>query len=395
MVVAVLDSHEPAPVRNQLDLRRSSRAVVPTPDGPKHLIDVAIGDRVYSFDQSRGIVETTISQTTHSRADKVRMIRTCSRRVTVRDENYVLVVKVEKIPHPTRPWHTKRIGSLQWMRAEYVAVGDLVVCAEGYYSDQATVGRGRARLVGAMLGDGWVRHDTARRDYTVGLAIGCAGEHHTIRYRALLEAELPAANWSLDAKGTFGLTRSSVAVWRAMDALGVIGYSHEKRVPTWAFALALDEKRALLAGYLDADGSVSANPRNAGRGTIASTNPELVEQLRELAIACRFRITPISRESWQTNFGSAIVYRCVMSADAIRQLDLWHDRKSRNVRAGGRSQGSGLASGKIGYVQLPPSVFVQRVSTVRAGLIDDLVTDLTVEHRDRSFVCDGVVIRGN
>lgn len=393
MAVTILDSDRWQLTHNHLNVRSPDRAIIPTPRGSKYLIDLAAGDRIYSFDSTWEVMETAVSHVRRSESGRARKIRTLNRRITLADDGCVMIVKVEKTPHPTRPWHMKRTGSFQWMPAERIAVGDLIVCAERYYGDRATIGRGRARLVGAMLGDGWVRHDTARRGYMVGLAIGRAGERHSTRYRALLEAELPTANWSLDAKGAFGLTCSSAAVWRAMAALGLTGYSHEKRVPGWAFPLALDEKRALLAGYMDADGSISANYRNAGRGTIASTNPELVEQLRELAIACGLRITLIGREARQTNFGFATVYRCTLSSDAVQQLDLWHDRKSRRMYGCRTCRSSGLASDKIGYLELPPRLFVQRVSAVNAGIGVAVISSLSLEHQEYSLVCDGIVVR--
>jgi len=392
-VVEILGARELELVHNHHNFCIPGDGVVPTPSGPKRMADVRPGDVIYAFDPLRGLVESPVLRQWRSGVRRIRTIRTASRRLRVSDDHPVLVITRETGAHPTRPWHGRTVGALRWVRADAVAVGDIVVCAEGYYRRDGGGGAERARLIGAMLGDGWLRHDPRRSGYSVGLAIGAADEAHTARYRELLEAALPPARWRSDAPGTFGLTCSSAGVWRAVDALGLGGYGHEKRVPAWAFALPVEEKLALLAGYMDADGSI-AGPRtsNHGRGTIASTNEALVEDLRELAIGCGLRVTSVRSENRQTNFGRAVVHRCVLSCDAVARLELWHASKSRNVRTARFARPQGLTAGNIGYLVLPDGAFAQRVRSVEVSVVEEPVYDLTVADPGHAFVCDGVVV---
>ena len=77
-----------------------------------------------------------------------------------------------------------------------------------------------------------------------------------------------------------------------------------KQLPLQAFSMPIEVRMALIAGYVDADGSVSSpTTTNHGRTTIASVNRGLVEDLRELAISCGLRITPVRRRVRTTNFG--------------------------------------------------------------------------------------------
>jgi len=391
--VSILGGREVELVHNHHNFCIPGPAIIPTPDGPKRMAEITNGDSVYAFDPAGGLVPTTVVRQWCSGIKATRTIRTTSRCLTVTDEHPVLVVRVTTSPHPERPWHGKQTGALDWVRAADVRRGDLLVCAEGYYRCDQAVGAGRARLVGAMLGDGWVRHRPERSGYTVGLAIGRTTENHTARYRSLVEAELPSASWSVDAPGTFGLTCSSAGVWRTIQELGLGGYSSDKRVPRWAFAAPRDEKLALLSGYFDANGSVAdGRTSNHGRGTIASTNRELVEELRELAVGCGLRVSAVRTAERETNFGRPPVHQCVLSADSAHELDLWHEAKRSNVRITRCRRPHALPPEKIGYLRLPPRTFVQRVLAVDVATVAQPVYDLSIAHPGHAFVCDGVVV---
>jgi hypothetical protein len=87
-------------------------------------------------------------------------------------------------------------------------------------------------------------------------------------------------------------------------ALGCAGTSDTKRVPAKAFSLRREEKLALLAGYVDADGSVAkSSTSNHGRCKFLSVNAGLICDLRELAIGCGLRVTPVCAGTANTNFG--------------------------------------------------------------------------------------------
>jgi tRNA-splicing ligase RtcB (3'-phosphate/5'-hydroxy nucleic acid ligase) len=381
-----------AGVENHHNFCLPGHAIVPTPCGPKPMSDIRAGDHVYAWSDGEGLVPTRVTKHWQSGTKAICTIRTLSRELQASPEHPVLTVVVHDEPHPVRPWMRKGRGELVWKQAGDVRLGDILVCAEGYYDTHKTIGLGRARLIGAMLGDGWVRHRPTIQGYTVDLAIGDATQQHTWRYKELLEAELPSANWKVSARGAFGLTCSSAKVWRVLGEWGLHGYSLEKRVPRYVYSLSVAEKLELLAGYVDSDGSVSKNSKNHGRVLFASTNLGLITDLREIALSCGLQITPIISSLRKSNLRDAMVHRCSISADGGARLDLWHDSKRQNQRQTLRQRSKALQRQKLGYLTLPTGLFAQRVLSISASSLEQPVYDLSVEHASHSFICEGVVV---
>ncbi len=367
-------------------------ALVPTPCGPKPMSEIKVGDEVYAFEEGAGLTPTRVTRHWQSGDKSIRTIRTSSRSLRSSNDHPVLTIVVHDEVHSTRPWNRKRRGELIWKTAGDLQVGDIIVCAEHYYSSQQSIGLGRARVIGAMLGDGWIRHQPTIQGYTVGLAIGDSSHQHTWRYKLLLEAELPNANWKVSAKGAFGLTCSSAQVWRTLQTWGLHGYSLEKRVPRYVFSLSITEKLEVLAGYVDSDGSVSKNPKNRGRITLATTNLDLLRDIRELALGCSLRITPIISSRVKSNFGDTTVHRCIIAADSAQKLELWHDQKTQNQCSTFHQRSKGLHHKAIGYLPLPKGIFAQRVLSITDSSVEEPVYDLSVEHPSHSFVCEGLVV---
>ena len=294
----------------------------------------------------------------------------------------------------------RRVGRFEWVRAGDVRRGDELVCAQGYYP-RLPANVGVARFLGAFLGDGWTRREAAvsRQGYGFGLAIGTGEEPHTARYLRLMERlplpvlakgtwEAKAPAFRVDAPGAFGISGSSREVWEFVRSFGLDRPSKRRRVPAEAFGYGLAAKRALLAGYMDADGSVS--PRD-GSGLVRSTNPGLVADLRELAIGAGLAVSPVRVTEQVTNFGPAVVHGFNVGPGSLGELDLWHEAKASRVRAGGRSRRPSRSGGRVGDLDLPAGTFVERVLSVEAGPPEP-VFDLTVDHPEHAFVCEGVVV---
>jgi hypothetical protein len=388
-VLEILSTEAVHQVHNHHNFCLAGSARVQTPSGTKRMDEVEAGDLVYAFDESAGLVPTRVVDAWHSGRKPILEVKTTNRRLRCSGDHPLLTITVDTGPHPDRPWHRRSTGRFTWKRAAEIRAGDIVVIASAPCANGASIGAGRARLVGAFLGDGWVRANAVRQGYTVGLAIGAADEAHTARYLALCEAELPA-RWRNNTAGHYGLSCSSKAVYDVVTELGVNGKSRHRRFPSYAFALPTSEKLELLAGYFDSDGSVAGpSTSNHGRGIIASTSADLVEGLRELASRLDFRVTCVERTRRRTNFGITNVYRCVISASSMAALDLWHESKASHIRVVRRTQG--LQPRKIGYLGLQPGAHAQRVTSVTLQGEED-VYDLHVEHASHSFVCEGVVV---
>jgi hypothetical protein len=392
-VAAAVGLKEVAHVENHHNFCIPGDALVPTLGGPKYMREICPGDQVYAFDPDLGLTPTKVAQHWCSGVKGLITLRTYNRTLRASADHPILTVQREPLAHPSPRQRRVTYGVLRWKKLSEIQAGELMVCAEGYYPPSNTMGENRARLLGAFLGDGWIRHDTTHGRYTVGLAIGKASEAHTAKYKEILETELPPANWAVDAPGAYGLTCASAKVWRTIVQWGVAHCSLEKSVPDLIFTLPLREKLAFLAGYVDADGSVAnTHTSNHGRATLASTNRKLVEGMREVAISCGLRITAIRRENIHSNFGDTIVYRCVLSADSTHQLPLWHETKAAHQTRTRHHRPQGLSEKGIGYLKLPAGTFVQRVISVNQSELEQPVYDLTVEHASHSFVVEGIVV---
>jgi tRNA-splicing ligase RtcB len=225
--------------------------IIPTPAGPKTITELKPGDNVYSFEPQQGLVETRVVRWVASGKKRIFTIRTKHRRVRVSDDHPLLMIQVKMGAHPDRAWHLKGSGSYIWKRARDLRVGDILVCAHGYYSStNLPVGNGLARFIGAFLGDGWIRQQTAS-GYTVGLAIGNREAVVTQKYAKLLADELfPEAHWFNNVPGAFGLTCSSKAVHSAVIDME-LGYpSADKYLPNHCFSLPLEEKNLFWLAIL-------------------------------------------------------------------------------------------------------------------------------------------------
>lgn len=388
-VLEILGAEASHEVHNHHNFCIAASAIVQTPDGYRRMDELMPDASVYAFDLADGLCETRVVDVWRTGSRPVYSIATDNRRIRCTAEHPILTVRVETMKHPQRPWHTKSRGRLEWKRAGDLIVGDVIVCAQAPCTNGASVGRERSRLIGALLGDGWVRAQPLPRGYTVGLAIGAVDESHTSRYLDLCRTIL-SGRWRAGAPGNYGLSCSSKEAYEQFHAFQFGARALDKHVPVYAFGMCREERLALLAGYFDADGSVASSAtRNHGRGTIVSTNRVLVEGLRELAVRSGLRATTVRSEQRTTNYGSTQVHRCVIAASSMAELDLWHERKRSNIRSSYAPPG--LRPGAIGYLDLPDGVFAQRVRSLEPENEED-VYDIEVAHESHSFVCEGIVV---
>jgi intein/homing endonuclease len=366
-------------------------ALVPTTEGPRRIDEIRVGDSIYAIDFADGLVPTAVVAQRCSGAKPIYTIRTRGRAIRASVEHPILTIDVHQAPHPARPWFNKSAGQLTWKPAAALEPGDIVVCAEGYYGGDKYLRAGLARFVGAYLGDGWVRANTQRQGYTVGLAIGSANDLHTAMYQALCERLWPGITWKSNRPGRFGLTCSSRDVYHEIEALELAHTSRKKFVPNWVFQLSYEQRLEVLSGYIDSDGSVPNNSTtNRGRAKILSVNEALVRGLRELAISCGLQVSNVIARVASSNFGVTAVYSFGIGATSTALLRLWHREKDANQRRTERDV-SRLQARKLGYLDLPTGLFALKVLSIDCGN-EELVYDLAVAHDSHAYVCEGIVI---
>ncbi len=353
--------------------------LVPSPRGPRFVGDLTTGTKVYGF--NGGAVQTSSALAVLRRAvEPLWTVALGTRAIDVTATTKLLVLDG---------------GLTTWRPVEQLAIRDIVLCAEGYYPTTVAWRARKARLVGAFLGDGWLRQDPVRSGYSLGLAIGRGDELHTTKYLKLAEEVLPnrgwGRGWRADAPGHFGLSCSSRSSWVAARDLGLGSKARDKQVPADAFGLNRDDKLALLAGYFDADGSVAGpGSSNHGRGCVAGTSEQLVVGLRELAIACALHVTAVITSRRSTNYGTASVWRFTIAADSTAELPLWHRAKAANQRVTSR-RSKAVAARHLSGARLGMGIHARRVRDVVPAAPRQVVS---VAADAIGLVAAGVVVAG-
>jgi RNA-splicing ligase RtcB len=394
MIDAIADSGEVKPFKAELQVVNChhnycipASEIIPTPSGPKSIVEMKPGEEVYAFDPEQGITVAKVINWVASGKKRIYTISTDHREIRVSGDHPLLVIEVAMIAHPDRAWHLKSVGNYVWKQARDLKVGDILVCAKGYHSaDSQSLGQEMSRFVGAFLGDGWIRQKTTS-GYTVGLAIGSAEEEVTKRYATLLSERLfPKANWFSNVPGAFGLTCSSKAVYSTVKELELGQQSNDKYVPNYCFSLPLEERKALLAGYLDADGCITS-----GGARVSSSSRRLTIGLRELALSCGFSCTNVHFTTRRSNFGNNPLYNFYIGSASLSKLELWHEGKRARQSPPTKSS-NGLQSKKLGYLSLPHNIFAERIREIQISEQVEAVYDIEVDSPNHSFICEGVVV---
>jgi len=78
-----------------------------------------------------------------------------------------------------------------------------------------------------------------------------------------------------------------------LEAAGFAGNAHTKRVPAWVYRLPVSQKRALIAGYIAAEGYMRPGHKNV---SITCASRELLENIRQLAISAG--MNPLKIAKW-------------------------------------------------------------------------------------------------
>jgi replicative DNA helicase len=138
----------------------------------------------------------------------------------------------------------------------------------------------------------------------------------------------PAHCWACyDRRGSVG---------RVLRAMGVLGNKH---IPTRYLRASEDQRRALLAGLMDTDGTVAP----AGNVQFAVTSKRLAEDARELIVSLGYRCSMTTKVVGGRSAESSIAYTLNFStADDVfrlerkRQAHKERRRASDNIRTGSR-----------------------------------------------------------
>ena len=140
-------------------------------------------------------------------------------------------------------------------------------------------------LLGFYLGDGYTERGV--RVYFAAPETDPAAARVVELAKSLFEVDLKRV-------GDVVLRANSANWVDWLEAAGFKGNAHTKRLPAWVYRLPHSQKRALIDGYIAADGHMREGHKNI---SITSANRELLEGVRQLAISAGMNPLKISKWS--------------------------------------------------------------------------------------------------
>jgi Fe-S cluster assembly scaffold protein SufB len=253
------------------------------------------GDRVYSLSPEFEITRSRVVATQENPAQPVFELRLANHRAVRATANHPFLVA-------RRVGRTRRLG---WLPLASIVAGD-EIAVSGQLPDHgkphpfdAPAIRARSRkpfrapsessedlmwLLGFYLGDGYP--DGPNR---IAFAVPDT-DPAAARVKEIVRAE-----FGLEAVRGRGvvLRVASAPLLDWLLAAGFGGNAHTKRVPAWVFTLPRGQQRALIDGYIAADGHIRAGHRNV---SVTSASRQLLEQVRQLAITAG--LNPLKIATW-------------------------------------------------------------------------------------------------
>lgn len=221
-------------------------------------------------------------------------------------------------------------------------------------------------IIGAWVGDGWVRYAEGGDGITPrGEVLICAGKHEAVILRnALTAAHLRFAESDERTTTRFTISSRPFARWLT-ENFG--RYAHGKHIPAWLLGMPISARRAFFEGYVFADGSTTHPDTYDREVVVASTvSYQLAIGLRMLALTLGYATT---LKRYARNRVAQIESRDVQERPTY-MLRFARSERHSFVLGGYRSGG---------------------VRRIEAGADMTTVYDITVAE-DESFVADGIIV---
>ena len=282
-----------AGVTAQYECLRGS-TLVWTTRGMRAIKELGSGDEVFALDEATKSIEVARVVAGGSSGDKEIFEITAGSRTIGASANHPFYA----LRDVRRDGSKKARYQPTWVAVEDLRVGDLVAVPNDVPSYGMPHGLARRHphsglghgftnadlcwFLGLFLGDGFFKHSDGY--VTVQIAVDAADTGlvdeivRVAKQEFDLDFTMAADKQRLTARGT-----ADLADFLQINGLG--GRSLTKRIPAWVYGLPADQRLAVLAGFIDADGTVRAHA-SAKNPVITSGNPALLDDVRELAMLC-------------------------------------------------------------------------------------------------------------
>lgn len=394
-------------------------AMVFTEHGPKRIVDVKKGERVWSVGKDGFILKPVVDCFNNGASDIIKLVTT-NRTIRCNANHKILVRRNRLTPLKAgiKGGHNLngRKYNVEWVNeyipAGEIGIGDIIITLQKLPHEGVVVAPNGRKLTigfmefcGLMLGDGNVM---ANRGLQISRGESACYMDH---YRSVMKNEFvrfgnrtkvvdrkTAKTYPVHLLEEERQTKfSSVLAAEEMTMLGFAGTCRTKKVPGWVFTVSEELKLAVLRGFLDSDGTVDRK----GRLTYYSSNDVLLHSIRHLCMACGIPVTNVRYDDQETQPPEAKrphttrMFRFTCSDPMSNLLIGSHDERyierlstaqPFNIKNRHYPRQGGLDCGIMGAGMAK----VVRIEKLPAGLVYDLCIQDT-----HSFIADGVVVHNS
>ena len=387
-------------LRGDVRVYTANRGMVP-------IKDVHEGDYVFSLNEDSGELEThpvkSQAQTDVRQTYELTVSGKGFARTVHATDNHPLLCLVDI----SKPGAKKAKWERQWKPVEDVSVGDLLAVARdlpefGESAELYQLGEPKDGFptisnpdlmwfLGLWLGDGNSQFDPVSNTYRVQLAIP--------DMQPELQAELRRV-----VKEQFGVEASKGDEYRVvfnskdmvtfLEMNDFTGNSHTKRLPAWVYSLPTDQRLALLAGYVDSDGTVSSAKHSNGL-SLTSVSESLLGDVVELARLSGLRPAKPNQFESKHPFDSdrmITAYRLGISGDVSR-VPVRHPQKRQRLDSAAYRHSDASVKGANFDSQLTDTMGFAKVTSIEEADVAP-VYDIEVDG-PHNFIAEGIVVHNS
>lgn len=274
---------------------RGSSLVYTNPKGPVRIDSIKPEDTVYTFSDGE-LVKKKVLAAMKTGIKRVLELKTKNRTIYASYDHPFLKVK------PLNNLSNDRFSEfdVEWTELKNLRKGDLVVVLKELSEEGKPLelpkgfsDKNFCQLFGFLLGDGWITQskDSWKIHFSPSLNNELNKKYINL-FKEVFGLEMKkakSANWYY---------ANSKEVYKLLEKLGLHKRANEKEIPQWVFSLPEEQKKALVIGLADADGSYliqigkTGLPKKEIKFEMSSEN--LIKQLKVLCDGLGLRTSNVS-----------------------------------------------------------------------------------------------------
>lgn len=312
---------------------------IKTKFGWKYIEKIKIGDEVYSWNPKENNTELCkVKKVFIKRKDKVFRISTFTRSIEATSSHRFLCATSLKASCKTsfhNPdndhylgvqtfWKSRKVRNeyfYEWKKLSDIRVGDYILIDKCVPFNRIgkipkNVSENLLYFYGILLGDGWITVKK-QKDGSIRTRFGIASPENSPHTKCLISAGEQVFNKKFAQNNNELSLHSSEETKKMALMFPLLANKKclEKRMEPWVFSLPIEQKIAIIRGFLDSDGTTT----KSGCFTFYGSNKNLIQDLYELCISSNLKVTNIYSRNRTTNFG-----KCRENSFSITNFDSIH-----------------------------------------------------------------------